>query len=925
MLDHDSSPTEIQEKYAAERDRRIRSDANDQFVAIEGDFSYFAEDPYGDEVAAREPLTDFTEVIVIGGGFGGLLQGARLRQQGYTDIRMVEKGSDFGGTWYWNRYPGVQCDIESYIYLPLLEETGFMPSHKYAFGDEIRRHCVGIAEHFGLYDNAVFGTAVTSVEWDETDQLWTVHTAEGDAMRARFVCMANGPLNRAKLPGVPGIDTFKGHTFHTSRWDYDYTGGNADGGLDKLADKRVAVIGTGATALQCVPHVGASAQHLYVVQRTPSAVDERNNSNTDPEWVESLEPGWQQKRIDNFISLMSNRPEEENLVNDMWTDMVRRMRTSIVEGLQSGEITPADIPAVAERADFESMQAIRDRAARLVEDPDVAEALKPYYRKLCKRPAFHDEFLPTFNRPNVTLVDTAGQGVERFTDTGFVVNGEEFEVDCIIFATGFEVGTSYTRRAGYEVIGAEGVTLSEKWAEAPSTLYGMQTAGFPNLFFLGTVQGTTGLNITQTLDEQSQHIGHIMGRALEVGATRVEVDADAERAWVERVMTSGREVRQSFFGDCTPGYYNGEGADGNKGGFWQHEYAGTPLDFFELLRDYRSVSHLPGVVVDGAALEPTAEDRERLGSPESVAWRLQPEMRRLTEQLAMGGGSGIGSVPASDIRAMMEFGAQMRGPGPELLSVEDATATHDGVSVPVRIYRDTDAPSAVVFYCHGGGWVVGSVNEFDAPMRKLAKKSGAVVVSVEYRLAPEHPFPAAYDDASAALAWVDANRGDLAAGADTPIFVAGDSAGANLVSAVSLQARDAGSVDIAGQILIYPCVSGECDTPRFDAFIPPILKKEDTQWFFDQYVPDTEMRTDLRLAPLLADSHAGLPPALIVTAEHDLLRPDGELYRDALEAAGVPVDYYEYLGSMHAFFSVGDGTTMAANLTARIAEFVNRT
>ena len=732
MLTHDSALTEIREKYTTERDKRMRPDANEQFVGVEGDFAYFAEDPYGSPNDDREPLTDHTEVIVIGGGFGGLLQGARLRQQGYTDIRIVEKGSDFGGTWYWNRYPGVQCDIESYIYLPLLEETGFMPSHKYAFGDEIRRHCVGIAEHFNLYDNALFGTAVTSVDWDDADQLWTVRTAAGDAMRARFVCMANGPLNRAKLPGVPGIGSFKGHTFHTSRWDYDYTGGNADGGLTGLADKRVAVIGTGATALQCVPHVGASAQHLYVVQRTPSAVDERNNSETDPDWAASLEPGWQQNRIDNFISLMSNRPEEENLVSDMWTDMAQRMRTSIMEGLAAGTITPADIPKVAERADFESMQAIRDRAARLVEDPDTAEALKPYYRKLCKRPTFHDEFLPTFNRPNVTLIDTQGQGVERFTETGFVVDGQEYEVDCIIFATGFEVGTSYTRRAGYEVTGSGGVTLTEKWADGPSTLYGMQTAGFPNLFFLGPVQGTTGLNLTQTLDEQSQHIGHIMGRAREVGATLVDVDVAAERDWVERVMTSGRELRQAFFAGCTPGYYNGEGAEGNTGGFWQHEYAGTPLDFFELLRDYRSVSHLPGVLVDGSELEPAAEDRERLGSPESIAWRMQPEMRRLIERLAAaGGGGGMDSIPVADMRAMMELGAQMRGPGPEVASVEDATATYDGVSVPVRMYRDTDAPTAVIVYCHGGGWVIGSVNEFDAPMRKLAKKSGAVVVSVE--------------------------------------------------------------------------------------------------------------------------------------------------------------------------------------------------
>ncbi|MEL6985303.1 MAG: hypothetical protein AAFO29_22920, partial [Actinomycetota bacterium] len=433
--------------------------------------------------------------------------------------------------------------------------------------------------------------------------------------------------------------------------------------------------------------------------------------------LDTFDPRWHHPRNHNFVALWSNRPEEEDLVSDMWTDLAHRTRTSVMQGLMSGEITPADVPAVVERADFESMQAIRDRAARLVDDPDTAEALKPYYRKLCKRPAFHDDYLPTFNRDNVTLVDTNGQGVERFTKTGFIVGGEEIEVDCVIFATGFEVGTNYTRRAGYDVTGPGGVTLSTKWEEGPSTLYGMQTAGFPNLFFLGTVQGNTGINITQTLDEQSQHIGHILGRARELDATLVEVDAQAERDWVERVVTSGREVREGFFAGCTPGYYNGEGAEGNEGGFWQHEFAGTPLDFFELLRDYRSFSHVPGVLIDGSELEPAAEDLERLASPESIAWRLQPEMRRLTERLATAGAPRVGSIPAADLRAMMEFGAQMRGPGPELLLVEDATASHDGVSVPVRVYRDTDAPAAVIVYCHGGGWVIGSVNEFDAPMR----------------------------------------------------------------------------------------------------------------------------------------------------------------------------------------------------------------
>jgi cyclohexanone monooxygenase len=168
-------------------------------------------------------------------------------------VRIIEKGGNFGGTWYWNRYPGAACDIESYVYLPLLEETGFIPLEKYSKGQEILEYSKAIARHFALYRDALFQTEVTDLSWDDEAQRWIVSTERGDKIRARFVAMANGPLHRPKLPGISGIETFKGHSFHTSRWDYDYTGGDPSGGLTRLADKRVGLIGTGATAVQCVP------------------------------------------------------------------------------------------------------------------------------------------------------------------------------------------------------------------------------------------------------------------------------------------------------------------------------------------------------------------------------------------------------------------------------------------------------------------------------------------------------------------------------------------------------------------------------------------------------------------------------------------------------------------------------------------------
>ncbi len=500
-LDFDLEP--VRAKYAEERDKRIRKDKREQFTQMRGEFAYFEDDPYTAESAVRAPLTDLKEVIIIGGGFGGLLAGAHLRKAGVDDVRIIEKGGDFGGTWYWNRYPGAHCDIESYCYMPLLEDTGYMPSLKYSFGDEIHEHTKRIANHFALYDDVCFQTEVTKVEWDEAEKVWVIHTDRNDAMRAKHICMANGPLNKPQLPGVPGIETFKGHSFHTSRWDYGYTGGDLHGGLDKLADKRVAIIGTGATALQCVPHVAASAKHTYVVQRTPSSVDERRNAETDPEWAASLKPGWQDERISNLSSVFSGVPMKEDLVADGWTDMMKNINNLAGNAMASGQLNKRPIEELVEIADFQSMERIRNRVDDIVEDKDTAGKLKAYYRKLCKRPAFHDEYLKSFNRQNVDLLDTDGQGVSRITESGIVIGDTEYEIDCLIFATGFEVGTNYTSRSGYDVIGRGELPLSKKWENGPQTMFGVQTAGFPNAFFLGTVHGSTGINLTQTLSEQA--------------------------------------------------------------------------------------------------------------------------------------------------------------------------------------------------------------------------------------------------------------------------------------------------------------------------------------------------------------------------------------------------------------------------------------
>ena len=507
-------------------------------------------------------------------------------------MRIIEKGGDFGGTWYWNRYPGAQCDIEAYCYLPLLEELDYVPKEKYAYAREILDHSEAIGRHFDLYDSALFQTEVTELLWDQSVQRWIVSTNRGDKIKARFVSMANGPLHRPKLPGIEGVRDFKGHSFHTSRWDYEYTGGGPAGDLDKLGEKRVAIIGTGATAIQCVPFLGTAAKHLYVFQRTPSTVDVRGNSPTDPEWAKTLEAGWQRHRMENFNALISGIPQEKDLVDDGWTDLIGKMIHQFRKTQGNSNMT---LEQMIEMANFEKMEEIRARVDDFVEDEAVAEKLKPYYKMFCKRPTFNDQYLPTFNRDNVTLVDTDGQGVERITETGLVVDGVEYEVDCIIYSTGFEVGTSYTRRAGYDVIGRDGKKLSDHWRNGTRTLHGMGSHGFPNVFVMNTSQGAFTANFPHLLDESAVHQAHIIAHALDKGFNQVEVTEGAEDEWVKTILGfAGGPLGGLGGADCTPGYYNNEGKP-NPNAMQSAPYGGGSIRFFELMKEWREAGNFEGL------------------------------------------------------------------------------------------------------------------------------------------------------------------------------------------------------------------------------------------------------------------------------------------------------------------------------------------
>ena len=588
-------PDALAKRYAAEREKRIREDAEAQFVQLSHDSpfanKYLEEDPYCEPVQ-RDPIKDEREVIVIGGGWVGMLTAARLVQAGIEGVRIIESGGDFGGTWYWNRYPGAQCDIESYSYLPLLEETGYVPKLRYSFAPEIYEHAQRIGQHFGLYENAVFQTWVTELRWLEDEKRWLVQTNHGDEIRARHICLGTGPANRPRLPGIPGVEDFKGHSFHTCRWDYDYTGGSHEGGLDNLADKTVAIIGTGATAVQCVPALGESAKQLYVFQRTPSSVDVRNNAETDPEWAASLKPGWQKERQKKFGEAFLGGPIDPAFIDDGWTRLTRNVKTLASKATEQ-------VSNLVQLADFKTMEEIRGLVDETVKDPEIADKLKAYYNQFCKRPTFNDHYLATFNRENVELVDvSATQGVEAITERGIVANGKEYEVDCIIYASGFEITSSYERRLGIPIFGMGGQSIYEHWQDGMRSMHGLMVSGFPNLYMCGGgFVFQLGANYAHGIDVQAGHVAYTISELSRRGIQSANVSHEAEEQWISDQL----DTRISGFvlggspDTCTPGYYNQEGTSKRYRDVRRETYSKGVGAYMKLLRDWRESNALEGL------------------------------------------------------------------------------------------------------------------------------------------------------------------------------------------------------------------------------------------------------------------------------------------------------------------------------------------
>ncbi|HYZ21119.1 MAG TPA: NAD(P)/FAD-dependent oxidoreductase [Rhodopila sp.] len=522
--------------------KEARSGAAD-YIALEGEFAKYLEDVYSAPPVQREPLDDQCEILVIGAGFAALLLWYKLREAGFLDVRFCEKGGDVGGTWYWNRYPGIACDVESYSYMPLLEETGYFPTMKFASGFEILEYCQGIAERYGFYDRCLFHTTVERTEWNEATGRWTVHTDRGDRMSARFVVLANGILTTPKLARIEGMETFAGDAFHTSRWNY-----NID-----LTGKRVGIVGTGATAVQVVPEIAKVAGELYVFQRTPSTIDVRDQRATTQQEIEawSKEPGWARARRERLARISSGRTAlqaNDDYLSGKIADFKPRRH-------HERELSPEELIHKQLNSNFRIMEQIRARVDAVVKDPKTAAALKPYYPYGCKRPTFHDEYLPTFNLPHVKLVDTAPLGVRRINPGGVVHDGVEYPLDVLIYATGFQ----WMATASFNMItGRNGQTLREKWtSEGVRTFLGLHSHGFPNLFIMSGPQGGGGqFNFMRGIEAHTDYVVWMLQTLQKRGANVVDVRKAPEAAYAQHCREA--DILTSPLRDCLS-YYNGDG------------------------------------------------------------------------------------------------------------------------------------------------------------------------------------------------------------------------------------------------------------------------------------------------------------------------------------------------------------------------------
>ena len=837
------------------------------------------------------------EVVVVGAGFSGLYLLHRLRQLGFS-TRVYDVAGDVGGTWYWNRYPGARCDIPTtdyaYSFDPALEAE-WTWSEKYATQPEILRYLQHVADRFDLRRDIRFSTRVDAATWDEAATLWRLRTSTGEDVTCRYYIMASGCLSLPKAPDIAGSERFRGEAYLTSRWPH--------GGVD-LTGKRVAVIGTGSSGIQSIPLIAAQAAELTVFQRTANFSVPARNGPPDRDRVAAIAADRDGYRSSGRWSRGGVPVEPTEVLGATATPEVARRRFEAA--WDKGELMEilgifAD-QAVDPASNEIICELLREKIRAVVDDPVTAEALCPRDHPFgTKRPCLDTDYFQTYNLPHVRLVDLRATPIDTITETGVDTTAASFEVDAIVYATGFDAMTGAV--VAVDIVGRGGLTLREKWADGPSTYLGLTSVGFPNLF---TITGPGSPSVLSNM------------------AVSIEQHVD----WVVSCLDTMR----------TEGFETIEATETAEAGWNQHAADYAALTLYPAANSWYMGANVPGKprvllpYVGGvdryrAACDEVA-DRGYLGFAlagpggsqcnDGQIRRLQPDVALVLEAMAAMGLPPLETLPVEEARALIQAGDALRPPGPDVGEVVDGTLPGPAGELAYRVYRPASAgPHPVVAYFHGGGWVLGSAVSDDPLCRDLCVRADAVVVSVDYRHAPEARFPAAADDAFAALEWIAANAETLGGVSDC-LAVAGWSAGGNVAAVACQLARDSGGPHIAGQVLLTPVMDGTRRRPSYDdngagfALTAPLM-----DWFWDHYADPTE-RTDAKASPLVGDL-AGLPPALVVTAEFDPLRDEGTAYVEALRGAGVPVTHVPARGHIHTSIPMVDVVLSGAGIRAQMA------
>lgn len=832
----------------------------------------------GDHNRGINPGTPDVDVVVVGAGFAGLYLLHRFRGLGIS-AQGIEAAAGVGGTWYWNRYPGARCDVESIDYSYSFDaelDEAWRWTERYASQPEILAYLEHVADRFDLTRDIRFSTKVEAAAWDDEQSLWRLRTDVGEDVVCRHYVMATGCLSQPKTSEIDGHDRFGGEIYFTSRWPHE--------GVD-FSGKRVGLIGTGSSAIQSIPVVAQQAEALTVFQRTPNfSIPARNGP--DPAEKRAAIDGdraayreqarWSRAGVPmdpaKDGALAVSEEERTERYEQAWA---AGGLFATIGSFNDLLLNPASNETIAEF--------IRAKIRGIVKDPVTAEALCPTNHPFgTKRPCLDDNYFDTYNLPHVTLVDLLKDPIQTITETGIDTESGSCVFDALVFATGFDAMTGAI--VSVDIKGRDGLRLADKWVDGPKTYLGLMSVGFPNFYMVTgpgspSVLSNMAVSIEQHVDWICDTLEDLRGR----GVDRIEPTEMAEAGWVQHV----NDVADLTLYPRANSWYMGANVPGKPRVFLP--YVGGVGNYRTICEEVVGDDYL-GFVLEG--------DGQRQCN-DGIVRRVQPDVKIMLDVMADLGLPALDTLTVNEARAFIVETQQQRAPGPDVGEIVDGQFPGASRDLDYRLYRPaTPGPHPIVAYFHGGGWVLGGAASDDPLCRDLCVRSNAIILSANYRHAPEDRFPAAPDDGYAALQWISENVESLG-GVPGQLAVAGWSAGANVAAVVCQTTSDNKGPSIAGQVLLTPVTDGSKKWPSMvENAEGYVLTSALMDWFWDHYADPTD-RSNPKASPLRATDLSGLPPALVVTCEFDPLRDEGAAYADALAVAGVDVEHLSARGQIH--------------------------